>query len=89
MLCQARIIRVLLDQAGQVVGLEQLTDSVTKSRRRALPAATAPRLVATVRSSVDLAAVAHADDLDEQDRVVHLVHDAVVPDAHAIGAGFS
>ena len=48
-----------------------------------------PGLVGTALSSVDLAAVAHTDDLNEQDRVMHLVPDAVVTDSHAIGAGFT
>ena len=37
-LCDARISRVLLDSAGQVRGLEALTDSVTPAQRRALAA---------------------------------------------------
>jgi len=38
MLCDSRITRVLLDELGQVTGLEQLTDTVTKAQRRALAA---------------------------------------------------
>lgn len=37
-LCEARITRVLLDQTGQVAGLESLTDAVTPAQRRALAA---------------------------------------------------
>jgi hypothetical protein len=38
MLCDARITRVLLGPAGQVRGLESLTDSITPAQRRALAA---------------------------------------------------
>ena len=38
LLCDARINRVLLDEPGQVTGLESLTDSVTPAQRRALAA---------------------------------------------------
>ena len=38
MLCDARISRVLLSPAGQVIGLEALTDTITKAQRRALVA---------------------------------------------------
>lgn len=38
MLCEARISRVLLDGAGQVTGMEQITEGVTKAQRRALAA---------------------------------------------------
>ena len=38
MLCDARISRVLLDDLGQVQGLESLTDDVTPAQRRALAA---------------------------------------------------
>jgi hypothetical protein len=38
LLCDARISRVLLDQTGQVTGLEALRDTVTASQRRALAA---------------------------------------------------
>jgi hypothetical protein len=38
MLCDARISRVLLDRLGQVTGIEQITDTVTKAQRRALAA---------------------------------------------------
>ena len=31
----------------------------------------------------------HAHDLDEQNRIVHLVDDAVVPDSDAKGTGFA
>jgi hypothetical protein len=37
-LCDARLSRVLLDSLGQVRGLESLTDTVTKTQRRALAA---------------------------------------------------
>jgi hypothetical protein len=38
LLCEARISRVLLDDVGQVTGLQPLRDSVTKAQRRALAA---------------------------------------------------
>jgi hypothetical protein len=38
LLCDARISRVLLDEVGQVKGLETLRDTVTPSQRRALAA---------------------------------------------------
>ncbi len=38
MLCDARITRVLLDDVGQVTGLQPVGDSVTKAQRRALAA---------------------------------------------------
>jgi hypothetical protein len=38
LLCDARITRVLLDDAGQVNGLQQARDSVTAAQRRALAA---------------------------------------------------
>ena len=38
MLCDARITRVLLNSLGQVTGMEQLTENVTKAQRRALAA---------------------------------------------------
>jgi hypothetical protein len=38
MLCDARITRVLLDDVGQVTGLQPLRDTVTKAQRRALAA---------------------------------------------------
>jgi hypothetical protein len=38
LLCDARISRVLLDQVGQVAGLETLRDTVTPAQRRALAA---------------------------------------------------
>ena len=38
LLCDARLSRVLLDAAGQVRGLQSLTDSVTPAQRRALAA---------------------------------------------------
>jgi hypothetical protein len=37
-LCDARITRVLLDDVGQVTGLQPLRDTVTKAQRRALAA---------------------------------------------------